>query len=31
MAKNSVYVKNKLFNYVIKIILYARDISNIFA
>jgi hypothetical protein len=29
IVKNGVYVKDKLFDYVIKIILYAKDISNI--
>jgi hypothetical protein len=31
IVKNGVYIKNKLFNCVIKIILYVRDISNILA
>jgi hypothetical protein len=31
IAKNSVYVKNKLSDYVIKIILYTRDIGDILA
>jgi hypothetical protein len=31
IAKNGVYIKDKLSNCVIKIILYTRDISNILA
>jgi hypothetical protein len=31
IAKNGVYVKDKLFNCVIKMIFYVRDINNILA